>query len=134
MPLLSSTLIAGLAGALSLGASPIASATPPVSVVACDYTSVQSPGTITLPETAPFQTSNLRISFVNQASLTATNVRFVVRYGDRTQVIDDSGTFSSGTSVTQDFTPTGNAAFGNTAAQCAVESVTFSDGSTWQPA
>jgi|ERR1700733_2374993 len=136
MPLLSTSLLAGLAGALSLAsASPIASAVSPVSVVSCDYTSVQSNGgTITIPEMAPFQVSNLRISFVNQAPLTATNVRFAVRYADRTQIIEDAGTFSSGTPITQDFTPTALSAYGAGSAQCSVESVTFSDGSTWQPA
>jgi hypothetical protein len=130
--LLSSTLITGLAGAL-LASSPITSATPPVSVVACDYSTVDSTGGLIFPGTAPYQTSNLRISFVNQAPVTATNVRFIVRYADRTQVIEDAGTFSSGTPITQDFTPATNAPYGGSSAQCSVESVTFSDGSTWQP-
>jgi len=135
MLLLSTSLITGLAGALSLAsASPIASATSPVSVVSCDYTSVQSVGAIMIPETAPFQTSNLRISFVNQAPVTATNVRFAVRYADRTQIIEDGGNFTSGAPITQDFTPAAADAFYAGGAQCSVESVTFSDGSTWQPA
>jgi hypothetical protein len=135
MPLLTTTLITGLAGALSLAStSPIASATAPVSVVSCDYSSLQGTGGLTIPETAPFQTSNLRISFVNQAPVTATNVRFAVRYADRTQIIDDAGNFVSGAAVTQDFTPVAAGAYYADGAQCSVESVTFSDGSTWQPA
>lgn len=136
MPLLASTLITGLAGVLSLaGTSPIAAATAPVSVVACDYSSVQSNGgALTIPETAPFQVGYLRITFVNQAPMAATNVRFAVRYADRTQIIDDAGTFSSGTPITQDFTPAAIAPYGGNSAACSVESVTFADGSTWQPA
>jgi hypothetical protein len=131
--MLATTSLAGLAGALALaGASPLAVSEPPVSVVSCDYSAVQGPGALTIPEAAAFQVSNLRITFVNQAPLAATNVRFAVRYADRTQIIDDSGTFSSGTPVTQDFTPVVNAQYGG-AAECSVQSVTFADGSTWQP-
>jgi hypothetical protein len=124
--------LAGLTGALTLAAgSPIALATPPVSVVACDYNSF-TPGANELSTGTAFHTSNLRITFVNQAPLTATNVRFAVRYADRTQIIEDAGAFSSGTPITQDFTPATNDPYNGTA-QCSVESVTFSDGSTWQP-
>ena len=136
MPLLTTSLAAGLAGILSLGASPIAAVDAPVTVVSCDYTSQWLPSSATgIPETASFQAGTLRISFVNQAPLTATNVRFAVRYGGRTQILDDAGTFSTGTPIVQDFTPlSGTSAYGADGAQCAVESVTFSDGSTWQPA
>jgi len=130
--LLTTSTLAGLAGALSLAsASPLA-ATPPVSVVACDYSVVQS-ASLGLPEQTPFQVGNLRITFVNQAPLAATNVRFAVRYADRTQIIDDAGTFATGSPVTQDFSPATNSPYGNSAA-CSVEAVTFADGSTWQPA
>ena len=136
MPILTTSLAAGLAGILTLGASPIAAPDAPVTVVSCDYTSQWLPSSATgIPETASFQGGNLRISFVNQAPLTATSVRFAVRYGGRTQIVDDAGTFSTGTPIVQDFTPLASAnAFGSESAQCAVESVTFSDGSTWQPA
>ena len=131
MPLLST--IAGMTGALTLAAgSPLALATAPVSVVACDYSTFASEGGQLIPDTAPFRTSNLRITFVNQAPKTATDVRFAVRYADRTQIIEDAGTFSSGTPITQDFTPSTNDPYAGSA-QCSVESVTFSDGSTWQP-
>ena len=131
MPLLSTA--AGLAGLLTLAAgSPIAPAVPPVSVVACDYSSFGSDAGQFAPGTAPIHTSNLRITFVNQAQLTATNVRFAVRYADRTQIIEDAGTFSSGIPITQDFTPSTNDPY-NASVQCTVEAVTFGDGSTWQP-
>ena len=133
MPLLS-TSFAGLAGALTLAAgSPIAVAAPPVSVVACDYSAVQSYGGLTLPEAAPFQVAHLRITFVNQAPLTATNVRFAVRYSDRTQTIDDNGQFTTGTPISHDFSPASNSQYDGSP-QCSVEAVTFSDGSIWQPA
>ena len=136
MPILTTSLATGLAGLLSLGASPIATASAPVTVVSCDYTSQWLPSSATgIPETASFQTSNLRISFVNQAPVTATNVRFAVRYAGRAQVVDDAGTFSPGAPIVQDFVPLADAAaYGAAGVQCAVESVTFSDGSTWQPA
>ena len=129
MPLIST--LAGVAGALTLAAgSPASAATPPVSVVSCDYSSLQGSGGMLIPETAPFQTSNLRISFVNDAPLAATNVRFVVGYDGRTQIVEDTGTFSTGTPITQDFIPAANLRY-NGSATCSVQSVTFSDGSTW---
>jgi hypothetical protein len=136
MPILTTSLATGLAGILSLGASPLAAIDAPVTVVSCDYTSQWLPASATgIPESASFQGGNLRISFVNQAPLTATSVRFAVHYAGRTQIVDDAGTFSSGTPIVQDFAPLANAgAYGADGAQCAVESVTFSDGSTWQPA
>lgn len=136
MPILSTSLATGLAGILSLGGSPLTAVNAPVTVVACDYTSPWLPSSATgIPETAAFQSGNLRISFVNQAPLTATGVRFAVRYAGRTQIIDDAGTFSTGTPIVQDFAPfAGAGAYGAEGTQCAVESVTFTDGSTWQPA
>jgi hypothetical protein len=58
-------------------------------------------------------------------------VTFAVRYAGTTQVIDDTGTFSSGTLITQDFNPSTIARY-NGPAQCAVQSVRYSDGSIWQ--
>jgi hypothetical protein len=131
MPLFTSTL-AGLAGALSLAAgSPIASASSPVSIVSCNYSSEQSSAALT-PEMAPYQVRNLQISFVNQAAVTATGVKIAVRYADRTQIVEDAGTFSTGTPITRNFVPAGGGAYGGGSAQCAVEAVTFADGSVWQ--
>ncbi len=135
MPILTTSLATGLAGILTLGASPVSAVSAPVTVVACDYSGQWLPASATgIPETASFQNGTLRISFVNQAPQTATNVRFAVRYAGRTQIIDDAGTFSTGTPIVQDFSSPANAGAYGDGAQCAVESVTFSDGSTWQPA
>ena len=133
MPLLSTSLVSLAAGLSLASASPIASATAPVSVVSCDYSSLQS-SALTIPEAASFQTGNLRITFVNQAAVAATNVRFAVRYADRTQIVDDSGLFSTGAPVTHDFAPAASSPYASGGAECSVESVTFADGTTWQPA
>ena len=126
--------VAGLAGALTLAAGvPTAAAVPPVNVISCDYSSLHGSGSMLIPETAPFQTSNVRITFENRAPLVATDVRFAVDYGSRTQIVDYAGTFSSGTPITEDFTPSAIPGYDGSAA-CSVQSVTFSDGSTWQPA
>ncbi|HWT04680.1 MAG TPA: hypothetical protein VN224_02895 [Xanthomonadales bacterium] len=129
MPLFST--VAGMAGALTLAAgSPAAAAVPPVSVVSCDYSSLQGSGGLLIPATAPFQTSNVRITFVNQAPLAATDVVFAVGYDGRTQIVEDKGTFSPGTQITQDVMPSANLRY-NGSATCSVQAVTFSDGSTW---
>jgi hypothetical protein len=134
MPLFTSSLITGLAGALGLAAgSPLAASVPPVSVVSCDYDTIVSDAA-TYPASAPIEVGNLRITFVNQAPQTATKVRFVVHYAGRAQIIDDSGTFSSGIPISQNFAPAVVSPYYGGGAQCSVEAVTFSDGSTWQPA
>lgn len=126
--------IAGVAGALTLAAgSPAMAAAPPVSVVSCDITSLQGDGILFVPETPPISTSSLRITFVNNGPLTATDVHFAVRYDNSTQIVDESGTFSSGTAIVRDFTPSTDLYYNGSAA-CSVQSVTFSDGSTWSPA
>ena len=123
-----------IAGAVALAAgAPVAPAAPPVSVVSCDYSSLEGSGGLLIPASAPFRTSSLRISFVNQAALAATNVRFAVGYDGRTQIVEDAGTFSRGTQITQDFIPASKLRY-NGSATCSVQSVTFSDGSTWQSA
>ena len=136
MPVLTASLATGLAGILTLGVSPIAAGSAPVTVVSCDYSSQWLPSSATgIPESASFQTSSLRISFVNQAPITATNVRFAVRYAGRTQIVEDAGSFATGTPIVHDFSAVATSgAYGADGAECAVESVTFSDGSTWQPA
>lgn len=132
MPILST--IAGVAGALTLAAgSPAMAAATPVSVVSCDYTSLQGDGVQLVPETAPIVTNNVRLTFVNNTPLTATDVHFAVRYGDSTQIVDETGTFSSGTPITRNVLPSIDLYY-NGSATCGVQSVTFSDGSTWQPA
>lgn len=91
------------------------------------------PGRDGIAESAPLQTSNLRISFVNPSPLEATDVRFAVKYGGITQIIDDNGRFATGAPIVHDFQPVATSACAAAGAACAVESVTFADGSTWQP-
>jgi hypothetical protein len=132
--------IAGLTGATTLAAAslvlaaapPAAAATgSPVSVTSCILTSVNNDGGNIIPATSRFHASDASISFVNQSPLTATDVRFAVSYAGSTQVLEDTGTFSSGTTITKNFTPSGNSSY-NGPAECTVQSVTFSDGSSWQ--
>ena len=129
MPLF--TAIAGVTGVLMLAAGSPA-AVPPVSISACDYNTVAGASSLLTPGSPPFRVSNLRITFVNRAPVTATNVRFEVRYGPRTQIIEEAGRFSSGNPITENFTPSTNPEYDGSAA-CSVQSVTFSDGSIWQP-
>jgi hypothetical protein len=121
--------IAGLTGALAVAAgTPVAAAAPPVSVASCDYTTYDVPP---IPATPLIQHGNLRITFTNQTPITATDVRFAITYRSSTQVVQDAGKFSSGTPITQDFQPDVSPGY-HGPAYCSVQSVTFSDGSTWQ--
>jgi hypothetical protein len=130
MPLLST--FAGVTGALMLAAgAPAAAANPPVTVASCDYNSFGGNAALSISETEPVRTSSLRISFANQAPIAATNVVFAVGYDGRSQLVEDAGTFSHGAQITHDFVPSENLRY-NGAATCSVQSVTFSDGSTWR--
>jgi hypothetical protein len=121
--------IAGLAGALSVAAdTPLAATAPPVSVASCDYATYDVPP---IPATPLIQHGTLIITFTNQAPVTATDVRFAIRYRASTEVVDESGTFSSGIPITKDVEPSTSPGY-HGPAYCAVQSVTFSDGSTWQ--
>jgi hypothetical protein len=133
------TTIAGITGATTLvAASVVLAAAPaaaqaagsPVSVTSCVITSVQNDGGHIIPGTSWFHASDASISFVNQAPLAATDVRIAVRYAGSTQLLEDTGTFSSGTTITRNFTPSAAFAY-NGPAECTVQSVTFSDGSSW---
>jgi hypothetical protein len=126
--------VAGAAGILMVaGGSPANAAGPPVSVVECIYRNLLAGGSLPAnPRTAPIEISDLLITFVNQAPRAAKKVRFTVRYDDGTQqVVDAAGTFSTGTPITREFTPSTDPYYNGSAA-CSVQSVTFSDGSTWQ--
>ena len=61
---------AGLTGAIMLAAGQpvLAASPPPVSVAACDYSSYEGDAGQLIPATAPFRTSNLRLTFVNNAA------------------------------------------------------------------
>jgi hypothetical protein len=122
--------VAGIAGALTVAAgSPVSDAAdPPISVAACDFTTYDVPP---IPATPLINHGNLRITFTNRTPLTATDVRFAIRYQSSTEVVEDTGKFSTGTPITQDFEPSTEPGY-HGPAYCSVESATFSDGSKWQ--
>lgn len=122
--------IAAATGALTLLASPAATAAAPVDITSCDVSS--TPYQV-IPETARFWSSNLRVTFVNQAPLPATDVRIAASYRGQTQLLDRTGTFSAGTPITENLSPSPEPQYDGTAS-CSVQFVKFSDGSTWQPA
>jgi hypothetical protein len=122
-------IVAGVTGALTIAAgSPAAATVSPISVSSCDYITYDMPA---IPATPLLRHADLRITFTNQAPVTATDVRFAVRYRSSTEVVDETGKFSSGTPITHDFQPSEEPWY-HGSAQCSVQSVTFSDGSTWQ--
>jgi len=140
MPLFTAPLLTGIAGALT-----IASATPatpgssvgvyttlPVAVAACEQSSISLNPSLEGPAVA-LQLDNLRISFVNRAALKATDVRFAVSTPNGTQTIEDVGSFAPGAQITHNFAPAQTGLNFSDPAKCAVQSVTFSNGSTWQP-
>lgn len=139
MPLFAAPLLAGLAGAITIAAAAPAGGsavglytTLPVSIVSCVQNSIDVPAQLEGPS-APIQLDNLRISFVNRSAVQATDVRFAVSTPNATQTIDDVGSFGPGARITHNFSPAlGGQNFADTA-KCAVQSVTFSDGTTWQP-
>ncbi|MEO7039982.1 MAG: hypothetical protein ABI186_08150 [Candidatus Elarobacter sp.] len=139
MPLFAAPLLAGLAGAVTIAAASPAGApnvglytSLPVSVVSCEQSSTGIPAMLEGPS-SPIQLDNLRISFINRAAVQATDVRFAVSTPNGTQTIDDAGNFGPGARITHNFSPAvGGENFADTA-KCAVRSVTFSDGTTWQP-
>ena len=138
MPLFTAPLT-GIAAALTIAAvSPVSapnvgiSTTLPISVVSCEQTSYHIFPALEGPN-SPLEYDNLRISFVNRAPMPATAVRFAVTTATGTQSIQDVGTFSNGASISHNFSPAVSGENFSDAALCAVQSVTFSDGSTWQP-
>lgn len=140
MPLFAASLLAGLAGAVTIAAVAPATApavgystTLPVSVVSCEQSSLDIPAMLEGPNTA-IRLDNLRISFVNRAGLAATHVRFAVSTPNGTQTIDDAGSFGPGARISHDFSPAAAGQNFSDTAKCAVQSVTFIDGTTWQPA
>ena len=125
------TSLAALAGAFTLTAgAPAFGGTPPVSVVSCDYGTLSVGGNSPVGGIPQIEIATLRITFVNQAPITATTVQFAVQYADGSQVLDAMGKFSSGTPIVTEFSPSTGPGYTGTAA-CAVRSVTFADGSTW---
>jgi hypothetical protein len=99
----------------------------PVSIQGCNTYTVSAYGAVpegpTIPD-IPF----VEIAFVNRYDSAAKKVRFALRSGNAAEIVTDSGTFSTGTTITHLFSP-GNV--GTNTVECAVESVTFADGSAW---
>ena len=138
MPLFTASLT-GIAAAITIAAaSPVTapnvgiSTILPINVVSCEQSSYRVFPALEGPN-SPFEYSNLSISFVNRAPLAATKVRFAVTTPKGTQTIQDVGTFSNGARISHNFSPDANGENFSDASHCAVQSVTFSDGSTWQP-
>jgi hypothetical protein len=132
-------LLTGIAGAITIAsASPSAPTAvgiytaQPIGVVACEQSSISIPQLTEAPSSA-LQLDNLRISFVNHAVLKATDVRFAVATPNGTETIDDAGSFAAGARITHNFSPAVGGANFSDPTSCAVQSVTFSDGTTWQP-
>jgi hypothetical protein len=132
-------LLTGITGAITIAsASPSAPTavgiftTLPISVAVCEQTSLSVPA-LTEGPSAALQLDNLRISFVNRAALPVTDVRFAVTTPNGTQTIDDVGSFAGGARITHNFAPAVGGANFSDPASCAVQSVTFSNGTTWQP-
>jgi hypothetical protein len=69
-----------------------------------------------------------RISFVNVGTAVATRVRFIVRSGNRSERLVDTGTFSPRSNITHSFAVYPEVA----GASIQVESVDFVDGTSWQ--
>jgi len=99
----------------------------PVTVGACEVSSiverVGGPGyfTLDLPQ------RNLHLSFTNTGKVPATKVSFVVNDGTSHQ-IDDRGTFTPGATIDREIR---DSAASEGAAQCSVADVQFADGSSW---
>ncbi|HEV3086921.1 MAG TPA: hypothetical protein VGX96_06810 [Candidatus Elarobacter sp.] len=126
-----SSMLAAAAGTLALATGAPNLPAGPVNVTSCNVITANADGGAVIPASAPYQYGDLRISFVNQAPLAATDVLFAVRYNGQTQIVEDVGTFSTGATVTRDFLPPSFLRY-NGAAQCSVEAVLFSDGSSWK--
>jgi hypothetical protein len=135
MPLFTAPL-SGIAAAITIAAASPAAPTvglyqnAPVSVVSCEQSNYDLNLLLEGPS-SPIHYGNLSISFVNRAALKATGVRFAVSTPSGTETIDDAGTFSTGTRISHEFAPVNGDSFAG-ATNCAVQSVTFSDGTTWQ--
>ncbi len=124
----------GLAGAVSAAASlptpqTIAFTDAPVQVASCAYTAIPALSSTAFGGGFTPTLGGLQISFVNAAPVAATNVRFAVTEDGRTQTLDDSGTFSTGTRIVHQFASQNAADAG--LASCAVQDVSFADGTSW---
>jgi hypothetical protein len=123
-------LVAPLAliAALSAGPASTAYTNQPVQIADCSVAS-SSPLSDVPGFAAPYS-SDLTIAFTNTSPKTVSSVTFSVSDGRSTSNIVDAGTFSSNVRIRHDFvTPQ---LIGAADVACSVQSVAFSDGSTWQ--
>ena len=132
--MISSVATLGLAAAFSAAANlptpqTIAFSASPVQVTSCAYTAVPSLSATSFDNGYAPSIGNLRISFVNLAPVAATRVSFAVTEDGQTRVVEDNGTFSTGTAIDHEFTAIEPQASG--LGSCAVASVSFADGTSW---
>jgi len=123
-------IFAPLALIASLAGSPADTAysNQPIQVAGCSVAS--SAPLSNLPGLSVPYSSNLTIAFTNTSPKTVKSVTFAVNDGRSTSNIVDAGTFSSNVRIEHDFvTPQ---LIGESDVACSVQSVAFSDGSTWQ--
>jgi hypothetical protein len=122
--------IAPLALMAALNGAPASTAysNQPVQIADCSVS--QSASLANQPGFAAPYGANLSISFVNTSPKTVESVTFGVNDGRSTSRIVDAGTFSSNVRIEHEFvTPQ---LIGNPDVACTVQSVAFSDGTTWQ--
>jgi len=76
----------------------------------------------------------LAITFANRRAVAADEVRFIVKYGDKTAHISDVGTFSQNVAIHHAFNAfDGQLYHGFLPERCTVDYVHFTDGSVWTP-
>ena len=105
--------------------------TQPVRVTSCAL----QPDPTTLTNLFSIRTSGAKsvsISFINEDPKPVASVSFDVTDGQRTSRIVDTGTFSSGVAINRQF-DAGTFPNPNSSVTCTPESVSFADGTAWQP-
>jgi len=126
--------IASLALSAAVATAPVQYAytgTSPVSVASCSLEPAAPAISFPFGPPSVSGSASTAISFENEAPATVASVTFAVTDGRTTSQIVDKGTFSSGVSIDHSFiTPE----FQNDVSDvtCSVQSVAFTDGSTWQ--
>jgi hypothetical protein len=119
-----------LSAAGLLAVSPVAYATqPPIKVAACDVqTSYLQESGGDAPLAVP-DSATLSINFVNTAPKTVSSVIFDVTDDiGNAYTIKDAGMFTTGVAIDHEFN---SKSIGASDAKCAIQKVTFQDGSTW---
>lgn len=73
----------------------------------------------------------LVLAFTNRRATPADEIRFTVKYGDRTEHIVDRGTFSQNVRIDHAFSGFYNERYQGLPPSCTVDYVEFRDGSVW---